>query len=268
MDLTFAQKVCMIAPEMNGGIAGMTTVMLADDEITVLQGLRQLYDWEGNGFQIVGEAMDGIAALNMALEKKPEIVLMDINMPLMSGLDVVARINESLPDTVVMMISGYNDAFYMRQAIRCRVFDYIVKPICFGDLSESLGRARMQLLSGKRREAPQIQQEPEQQPVIRQMVAYLNEHISEEVSLRRLSGIFHMNASYISQFFKNETGMNYSAYLLMLRLNRAKALLKGTDKSVGEVAQTVGFRDYRVFSRAFKQETGLTPSQYRAQKDG
>ena len=212
--------------------------------------------------------MDGIAALNMALEKKPEIVLMDINMPLMSGLDVVARINESLPDTVVMMISGYNDAFYMRQAIRCRVFDYIVKPICFDDLSESLGRARMQLLSGKRREAPQIQQEPEQQPVIRQMVAYLNEHISEEVSLRRLSGIFHMNASYISQFFKNETGMNYSAYLLMLRLNRAKALLKGTDKSVGEVAQTVGFRDYRVFSRAFKQETGLTPSQYRAQKDG
>ena len=145
----------------------MTTVMLADDEITVLQGLRQLYDWEGNGFQIVGEAMDGIAALNMALEKKPEIVLMDINMPLMSGLDVVARINESLPDTVVMMISGYNDAFYMRQAIRCRVFDYIVKPICFDDLSESLGRARMQLLSGKRREAPQIQQEPEQQPVIR-----------------------------------------------------------------------------------------------------
>ena len=106
----------------------MTSVLIADDEITVLQGLKQLYAWEENGFQIVGEAMDGISALNQALEKNPEIVLMDINMPLMSGLDVVARINEALPETIVLMISGYNDAFYMRQAIRCRVFDYIIKP--------------------------------------------------------------------------------------------------------------------------------------------
>ena len=123
----------------------MTSVLIADDEITVLQGLKQLYAWEENGFQIVGEAMDGISALNQALEKNPEIVLMDINMPLMSGLDVVARINEALPETIVLMISGYNDAFYMRQAIRCRVFDYIIKPICFDDLSEALARARMHL---------------------------------------------------------------------------------------------------------------------------
>ena len=111
------------------------TVLIVDDEITVLQGLKNLFDWEKNGYAIVGEAMDGISALNLDFEVRPDIVLMDINMPLMSGLDVVARINESLPDTVVIMISGYNDAFYMRQAIRCRVFDYIVKPICFDDLS-------------------------------------------------------------------------------------------------------------------------------------
>ncbi len=245
----------------------MTSVLIADDEITVLQGLKQLYAWEENGFQIVGEAMDGISALNQALEKNPEIVLMDINMPLMSGLDVVARINEALPETIVLMISGYNDAFYMRQAIRCRVFDYIIKPICFDDLSEALARARMHLLSGKAHETLSAPQ-PAQQPVIHQMVSYLNEHLSEEVSLRRLSEIFHMNASYISQFFKNETGMNYSAYLFSLRLNYAKKLLRATDKSVGEIAQNVGFRDYRVFSRSFKQETGLTPSQYRAKADG
>ena len=76
-----------------------------------------------------------------------------------------------------------------------------------------------------------------------------------------------MNPNYISQYFKNETGMNYSAYLLMLRINKAKNLLMNSDRSVAEVAQMTGFKDYRLFSRTFKQETGLTPSQYRMKKE-
>jgi len=244
-------------------VTGMrnTTVLIVDDEITVLQGLKSLCDWEGSGYTSAGEAMDGISALNLALEIKPDIVLLDINMPLMSGLDVVGRINESLPNTVVMMISGYNDAHYMRQAIRHGVFDYIMKPISFEDLSESLGRARMHLMDGRRTEKAASSEQDK--TLIQQMVAYLNDHISEEVSLKLLSNIFHMNPGYISQYFKNETGMNYSAYLLMLRINKAKKLLGNSDRPVAEVAQMTGFRDYRLFSRTFKQETGLTPSQYR-----
>ena len=77
------------------------TVLIIDDEITVLQGLKNLFDWEKNGYAILGEAMDGISALNFTFEIRPDIVLMDINMPLMSGLDVVSRIRESLPQTVL-----------------------------------------------------------------------------------------------------------------------------------------------------------------------
>ena len=243
-----------------------TTVLIVDDEITVLQGLKNLFDWEKNGYIITGEAMDGISALNLALEIKPDIVLMDINMPLMSGLDVVSRIKESLPRTVVIMISGYSDAHYMRQAIRHGVFDYILKPIIFDDLSETLERARMHIFGENRNES--VEAQPEQdKTVIQQLVSYINNHISEGVSLKVLSNMFHMNPNYISQYFKNETGMNYSAYLLMLRINKAKNLLMNSDRSVAEVAQMTGFKDYRLFSRTFKQETGLTPSQYRMKKE-
>lgn len=243
-----------------------TTVLIVDDEITVLQGLKYLFDWEKNGYIITGEAMDGISALNLALEIKPDIVLMDINMPLMSGLDVVSRIKESLPRTVIIMISGYSDAHYMRQAIRHGVFDYILKPIIFDDLSETLERARMHIF-GENRNEP-VEAQPEQdKTVIQQLVSYINNHISEGVSLKVLSNMFHMNPNYISQYFKNETGMNYSAYLLMLRINKAKNLLINSDRPVAEVAQMTGFKDYRLFSRTFKQETGLTPSQYRMKKE-
>lgn len=213
-----------------------TTVLIVDDEITVLQGLKNLFDWEKNGYTIIGEAMDGISALNLALEIKPDIVLMDINMPLMSGLDVVSRIKESLPRTVIIMISGYSDAHYMRQAIRHGVFDYILKPIIFDDLSETLERARMHIFGENRNES--VEAQPEQdKTVIQQLVSYINNHISEGVSLKVLSNMFHMNPNYISQYFKNETGMNYSAYLLMLRINKAKNLLINSDRSVAEVAQ-------------------------------
>ena len=238
------------------------TVLIVDDEITVLQGLKNLFDWEKNGYAIVGEAMDGISALNLAFEVRPDIVLMDINMPLMSGLDVVSRIRESLPQTVSIMSSGYSDAHYMRQAIRHGVFDYILKPIIFEDLSETLERARMHILGQTQGEtAPPP---PEQdKTVIQSLVSYLNSHMSEEVSLKVLSDRFHMNPNYISKYFKNETGMNYSAYLLALRINKAKKLLCNSDRPVAEVAQMTGFKGYRFFSRTFKQETGLTPSQYR-----
>ena len=128
------------------------TVLIVDDEITVLQGLKNLFGWEKNGYAIVGEAMDGVSTLNLTFEVRPDIVLMDINMPLMSGLDVVSRIRESLPQTVSIMISGYSDAHYMRQAIRHGVFDYILKPISFEDLSETLERARMHILGHTRSE--------------------------------------------------------------------------------------------------------------------
>ena len=239
-----------------------TTVLLVDDEVTILQGLRRLYDWEANDFRIVGEAVDGISAVNMARKLRPDIVLMDINMPLLSGLDAVEQMSHDLPDTVVIIISGYSDAHYMRRAIRHRVFDYIIKPVTPEVLSEALGRARLHLVRGNRAEKAPVPSA--EQTTIAQMVAYLNAHLSEEVSLRVLADMFHMNASYISQYFKRETGMNYSAYLSMLRVNRAKVLLRGTDMNVGEVAQQTGFGDYRAFSRTFKQIAGVTPSQYRA----
>ena len=96
------------------------------------------------------------------------------------------------------------------------------------------------------------------------MVKYLNENIAEEITLQMLAEKFHMNASYVSQYFKKETGMNLSTYLSRIRIQKAEQLLRTTEKSINEIAEQVGFRDYRFFSRTFKQVTGLTPSQFRA----
>ena len=92
---------------------------------------------------------------------------------------------------------------------------------------------------------------------------YLQEHLSEELSLSVLAGHFHLNAQYISQLFKNEIGVGFLTYLTNIRMEKAKKLLVSTSLSVTEIAGQVGYGDYRVFTKAFKKSEGTTPSQYR-----
>lgn len=241
-------------------------VLLADDEITILQGLKCIYDWNKNGFEIVGTAMDGMTALNLALELKPDLILIDINMPLMSGLDVADRISKVMPETLIVIISGYSDAHYMRRAIQYKVFDYVFKPVRTDDLESTLAKAQLQILSHMKQKEEDVPMQKEEKKVsaAQQMVKYINEHLSEEITLQMLADVFHMNASYVSQYFKKETGMNLTTYISRLRIQKAEHLLRTTEKSITEIAEAVGFHDYRFFSRSFKQMTGFTPSQFRA----
>lgn len=95
------------------------------------------------------------------------------------------------------------------------------------------------------------------------LTRYLQEHLSEEISLTLLADVFHLNPQYIGQLFKNEIGVNFLSYLTNIRMERAKKLLVSTDLPVSEVAQRSGYADYRVFTKAFKKAEGVTPSQYR-----
>ena len=83
------------------------------------------------------------------------------------------------------------------------------------------------------------------------------------MSLAVLSEKFHLNAQYISQLFKNEIGVNFLTYLTSIRIEKSKKLLISTSLSIAEVAEQSGYGDYRVFTKVFKKNEGVTPSQYR-----
>ena len=97
-----------------------------------------------------------------------------------------------------------------------------------------------------------------------QLAAYLQEHLSEDITLQTLAEEFHLNPSYISQLFKNELGMKYHDYLTKLRMDKARTLLASTGKSITEIAGETGFRDYRVFTKVFKSAEGESPSAFRS----
>ncbi len=107
----------------------MKRIFLVDDEPLVTDTIKNLVDWNRYGMDICGVANDGVSAKAAILEMRPNLVITDIRMPGMNGLDLIASVQRKLPDTLFAIISGYNDFAYIRAALRLNVVDYLDKPV-------------------------------------------------------------------------------------------------------------------------------------------
>lgn len=119
----------------------MLKAALFDDEFIVLKGLIKLIDWQSCGVELVATAKDGLSALEAVREHKPDIVLTDIRMPGMNGLELIETIREELPDTKCIVFSGYNEFDYVKRALTLGVIDYLEKPITLAKIKEGIQKA-------------------------------------------------------------------------------------------------------------------------------
>ena len=238
-------------------------VVLIDDEPVIIEGFRKLVDWESHGFTMDGTANDGVMALKVLEQVQPDLAIVDINIPLMSGLNVIGKAAPICPATKFVIISGYDDFSYVQQAIKLQAVDYILKPVDFDAFALFLDNLYVSLLGSAPADRIPDKGRSDTDDLIMSVIAYINNHLGDRITLKRLAGEFHMNSAYLSQFFKNKTGMNYYDYLTAQRVTRAKQLLLTTSRTITDISQEVGFSSYRVFSASFKKATGTSPSEYR-----
>ena len=240
-------------------------VVLVDDEIMIREGFKQLFDWEAHDCEVVGEAADGMEALAQIDSLQPDIVIMDINIPIMNGLKVIRASRARYPDMAFIIVSGYDDFSYCREALRLQITDYILKPVNYEEFGSCIDRLKIALYEKKKIENREQKGDHENQDerTITGITKYMQEHLAEEISLSVLADEFHLSAQYISQLFRNEIGVNFLAYLTNIRMEKAKKLLISTSLSIGEISEQSGYGDYRVFTKAFKKSEGSTPSRYR-----
>jgi two-component system, response regulator YesN len=119
----------------------MWKLFIADDETIIRKGLKGAIDWEKFSIQVVGEAEDGEIALEMAKDLRPDILFLDICMPFLNGLELISQLESHLPDSLVILITGHDEFSYAQQAVRLKVFDYILKPVNIKELENVLERA-------------------------------------------------------------------------------------------------------------------------------
>ena len=112
-----------------GDMALKYTVLVVDDEQEQRQALIRRVRWDAAGFEVVGEAENGVEALDLVDELEPDLILTDIRMPMISGLELAGRVREMRPATQVVILSGYDSFEYARTAIEYNIISYLLKPI-------------------------------------------------------------------------------------------------------------------------------------------
>ena len=121
-------------------------VFLVEDEMIIRNGVKRSIDWEKEGYEFVGEASDGELAYPLILKEKPDIMITDIRMPFMDGLELSRLVKAELPNIKILILSGYDEFQYAKEAIKIGVTDYLLKPISSAKLLEALGQVKENIL--------------------------------------------------------------------------------------------------------------------------
>lgn len=218
-------------------------------------------------------AENGVRALEMITSERPEIALMDINMPGIAGLDVIEEVKKRGIDTHFIIISGHDEFQYAKRACRLHVADYLLKPVSreelhglLKELIEQLDKRGDMMLRPSEKSSSEA--EGHASALSHRILDYIREHFTEQsFSLGELSDRFHLSESYLTRLIKRETGCAFSEVLTKLRIDHAIALLKEyPDMKLVEVAERTGFASQHYFSRVFKEQTGMAPKAYRKQE--
>ena len=248
----------------------MISVYIADDEVWITIGLKKLIQKSGLPFEVIGEAHNGVTTLEDIKTLKPDVLFTDIRMPGLSGLEVMSYISEHQFATKVVLISGYAEFEYARQAMLCGAFDYLLKPIQQETLNKTLSRLRNELEPA----ASETSEDTMENATItdlstagtslfKKILAYIQEHDTEELSLTSLAEMYNISSSRLSTLIKKELGLSFSEYITARRMQKAKELLKDDSRSIEEIANAVGYHDYFYFTKVFKKTQGISPSKYR-----
>lgn len=263
----------------------MIRLLIADDEKLEREALAELVQRRFEREVVLEMAENGRKAADTAVLWGADLILMDIEMPGMSGLDAARAVLAQRPSCRVIFVTAYSLFQYAHEAVHLGACDYLLKPVDPDELEASVRRAMRQIETERKLEElaaarPQPEQteteeEAEDAPeesensqtalVMAHVRRYLEDNYMFDLSLDSVGEILHISPAYLSAQFKKYQKMNFLDCLTELRINAAKELLADPFRSSAEVASMVGYEDASYFARAFKKRTGMTPTQYRRQ---
>ena len=243
----------------------MLNVIAIDDNPITLQSIETTIDWESLGCVLIGTASNGERALSIIKENKVDIIISDIKMPGMSGLELSEIISNMGIHAKIILITGFHEFELAKNAIKIGVFDFLPKPFSNDELYSAIEKA-VTSIRKERKENPRLisdRQSDDTSPLVRRAVAYLENAFYEPLTLEDVSKKLNVNPSYLSRAIKKEKGRGFIEILTDIRLEHAKKLLEDSNIKIYEVAKQVAYNDYAYFYQVFKKRYGISPNEYR-----
>jgi len=256
----------------------MYKVMIIDDEPIIVEGLSKSIDWEKYNCEVVATAHNGREGKKLIEEKRPDMVFLDICMPEMDGLTMVAALQSEYKDMLVTVLTGFRDFEYAQRALHLGVCRFLLKPSNMTELEEAISymvsrldeqgglAATEKAAEGEPQKAGEIvetAQEAAGNFIVRNAIAYMEAHYAEKIYLNDVAEQIYVSQWHLSKLLNKELGQNFSEVLNGIRIKKAEELLKDPSLRIGDIAEEVGFLDVAHFSRIFKKITGVSANEYR-----
>ncbi|MFX3633187.1 MAG: response regulator [Candidatus Pristimantibacillus sp.] len=251
----------------------MKTILIVDDEPRTRDGVRKVLEaWSAGQYRII-TASSGVEALAWLKGNDANLLITDVRMPEIGGLDLVERVNSMPHPPVVIIISGHPEFDYAQKALQFGVIEYLLKPLEKTKLVQAVELAMKKEENIHRIERMErlvdtklmntVQQDKIYSPQVQEAIQYVDMHLHEPLSMRDIADYLHMNASYFSVLFKEQIGLTFTEYMARRRVQRAKELLSNTRLAIAEIAEQVGYQTDKYFVKVFRSFEGISPGQYR-----
>jgi two-component system response regulator YesN len=252
----------------------MLKILIAEDEDIIRKGLVFTIDWLSMDCVIVAEASDGEEGLQKIIEFKPDVVITDIKMPKMDGIEMVRQGLKQVKFKSIILTS-YTEFEYAKKAIELKAYEYLVKPIDEEKIIEVIQGLHDQLDRNKEAEFVletiknpsakidfnhYIQLDTTENGFVAKAIQKIQDNYMDKIGIETISEELGVSASYLSRKFKEVTNHSFLDLLNQYRVQQAIKLLNTGRYRVYEISDMTGFGDYKHFCTVFKRYTAMSPT--------
>ncbi len=239
-------------------------VIVVEDENLIAKNIAKHIEAENPNFKVTGIYSNGEDALAAILLQPPAVVFTDISMPVMTGLALAEKIHARMNHVKCVIITGYADFEYAREAMRYGVEDYLLKPLNNEELRKVLKHLELSLVriaKETRAAAAEANYSPEE--IVTLVKEYIQKNYANDLDLNTIAQNLGFSSSYLTKVFHKIEDTTPSKYIRNYRMGIAKQLLNDKELNISQIASSVGYHDPFHFSKSFKQTFGLSPTEYK-----
>lgn len=259
------------------GVIYIVNVLIVEDEEITREGLKKFINWQKFNCKLIGTAEDAFEGLYLIEKFKPEIIITDIVMSGISGLEMIRRIKNKNQKSKIIIITAYRNLSYAQEAVKLGAFRLLFKPIKIEELEESIKEALedmdMELYLKEEEfyefiinQLKAVTHRDNFSFLIRKIIEYIVQNYNKNLTLNDLSEQFFISYWHLSKLIKKELNINFNQLLNMVRIEKAKIFLRMPRYKISEIAELVGYNDVTYFCKVFKKLTGKSPYEYRNEK--
>jgi two-component system response regulator YesN len=255
----------------------MFKVVIVEDEDLIRNGLAYTFDWLTYDCVVVGGACNGCEAIELINKHKPDIVITDIKMPIMDGLEMLGSFK--VRDFETIIITGYAEFDYAKKAIQYEVSEFLLKPINHDQLAKIIVKLTSKVkeklivksIQDKIKAYSDLalvdieyyyQDTNYKSRYTPKVLNYIEKNYSDKISIDTIADKLEVSSTYLSKKFKEDTKHTFNDFLNKYRIQKALEYMSNSDMKIYEIAEKVGYSEYKYFSTVFKNYLHYSPSKF------